>query len=67
VPRSETPTATTSPQWDDRRLLCDLAELHSLASYIRLAPNKPAAATELDIRLRSLRSGNRDVQWRAVS
>ncbi|WP_197289639.1 phosphotransferase family protein [Saccharothrix sp. NRRL B-16348] len=54
-------------EWNGWRLLRDLAELHSLASYIRLSPNKPAAATELDIRLRSLRSGNRDVQWRAVS
>jgi aminoglycoside phosphotransferase (APT) family kinase protein len=52
------------PSWD---LLRDIAELHSLASYIRLAAVKRAAQYELARRLWSLRSGDRSVRWRAVS
>lgn len=54
-------------QWPNWVLLRDVAELHSLASYIRLSPSKPAAARELDKRVRSLRSGDRSVRWRAIS
>ncbi|WP_312884667.1 phosphotransferase enzyme family protein [Nocardia barduliensis] len=53
--------------WSGWRLLRDIAELHSIASYIRLAPHKPAASEQLEIRVRSLRSGDRGVLWRAVS
>ncbi|MEV6325976.1 aminoglycoside phosphotransferase family protein [Nocardia sp. NPDC051787] len=52
--------------WPGWRLLRDIAELHSIASYIRLAPHKPAAARQLGARVRSLRSGNRSVRWQAV-
>jgi thiamine kinase-like enzyme len=55
---------TQRPEW---RLLRDIAELHSLSAYIRLAPTKPAAATELDKRVNSLRSGDRTVRWQAIS
>ncbi|MGH3761716.1 phosphotransferase family protein [Actinophytocola sp.] len=34
-------------RWPHWTLLRDIAELHSLSSYIRLAPGKPAAAKEL--------------------
>ncbi|GAA1309710.1 aminoglycoside phosphotransferase family protein [Saccharothrix xinjiangensis] len=54
-------------QWSEWRILRDITELHSLGSYIRLAPDKPAAAQELNIRLRSLRSGDRSIRWTAVS
>jgi Ser/Thr protein kinase RdoA (MazF antagonist) len=54
-------------QWPSWALLRDIAELHSLASYIRLGPGKPAAAAELDRRVRSLRSGDRSVRWQAIS
>ena len=52
------------PRWP---LLRDLTELHALASYIRLAPAKPSAAEELERRVRSLRSGDRSVVWRAIA
>ncbi|GGM85114.1 aminoglycoside phosphotransferase [Longimycelium tulufanense] len=54
-------------QWPQWTLLRDLSELHSLASYIRLAPSKPAAAHELDTRIRSLRTGDTTTQWRSIS
>ncbi|MPZ80265.1 MAG: phosphotransferase [Actinophytocola sp.] len=54
-------------RWRNWTLLRDIAELHSVASYIRLAPGKPAAAEELARRVTSLRSGDRSVRWRAVS
>ncbi|PPK66211.1 aminoglycoside phosphotransferase family protein [Actinokineospora auranticolor] len=57
-------TLTDWPHWT---VLRDIAELHSLASYIRLAPGKPTAATELATRLRSLRTGDRATRWHAVS
>lgn len=53
--------------WPSWTLLCDIAELHSLASYIRLASSKPAAAGELTKRVKSLRSGDRSVRWQAIS
>jgi Ser/Thr protein kinase RdoA (MazF antagonist) len=55
---------TRWPQW---RLLRDIAELHSLASYIRLGPSKPAAAAELEKRMQSLRSGDRSIRWQPIS
>ena len=54
-------------RWPSWALLRDIAELHSLASYIRLAAVKRAARDELASRVRSLRSGDRSVRWRAVS
>jgi hypothetical protein len=53
--------------WPNWALLRDIAELHPLASYIGLGPGEPAAAVELDRRVRSLRSGDRFVQWQAIS
>lgn len=53
--------------WPHWPLLRDIAELHSLASYIRLAPDKPAAAEELMKRMDSLRSNDRFVRWQAIS
>ncbi|MBF6299091.1 aminoglycoside phosphotransferase family protein [Nocardia amamiensis] len=53
--------------WPGWRLLRDIAELHSIASYIRLAPHKSAAAEQLEVRVRSLRQDDRHVLWRAVS
>lgn len=55
---------TTWPQWT---VLRDITELHSLSAYIRLAPSNPEMASELRRRVRSLRTGDRAVQWRAVS
>ncbi|WP_280483880.1 phosphotransferase family protein [Nocardia farcinica] len=54
-------------RWPGWRLLRDIAELHSIASYIRLAPHKPSAAEQLEVRVRSLRLGDRRTLWRAVS
>jgi Phosphotransferase enzyme family len=54
-------------RWPGWPLLRDIAELHSLGSYIRLAPAKPAAAGELARRVDSLRTGDRSVRWHAVS
>jgi Ser/Thr protein kinase RdoA (MazF antagonist) len=54
-------------RWPSWPLLRDIAELHSLASYIRLAAVKPAARDELARRVGSLRSGDRSIHWRAVS
>ncbi|WP_433198989.1 phosphotransferase [Nocardia sp. CA-107356] len=53
--------------WPEWTLLRDITELHSLGSYIRLAPSKPAAAAELDHRLQSLKTGDREAIWQAVS
>jgi len=53
--------------WPGWILLRDLIELHSIGSYIRMAPTKPAAASELHSRVRSLRSGDRSVLWHPVS
>lgn len=52
--------------WSHWTVLRDIAELHSVASYIRLAPSKPAAARELAVRVQSLRSGDRTVRWQAI-
>jgi hypothetical protein len=52
--------------WPDWTLLRDLTELHSLGAYIRLAPSKPAATTELRHRLHSLRTGDASAQWHAT-
>ncbi|WP_330234317.1 phosphotransferase family protein [Nocardia sp. NBC_00508] len=53
--------------WSKWHLLRDIAELHSVGAYIRLAPDKPAAAEQLRVRILSLRSGDRKVRWTAVS
>ena len=52
--------------WPGWVLLRDIAEFHSVGSYIRLAPDKPLAAAELRRRVRSLRTGDRSVVWRAI-
>jgi hypothetical protein len=52
--------------WPGWVLLRDITELHSVSSYIRLAPDKPAAAAELRHRAQSLRTGDRAVVWRAI-
>ncbi|UJW32466.1 aminoglycoside phosphotransferase family protein [Saccharothrix sp. AJ9571] len=52
--------------WPGWTLLRDVTELHALSAYIRLAPGKPAAATELHHRIRSLRNGDRSARWRAI-
>ncbi|UGT64508.1 phosphotransferase family protein [Nocardia asteroides] len=52
------------PQWP---LLRDIAEMHSLGAYIRLAPDKPRAAEQLAVRLASLRTGDRRIRWSAIS
>lgn len=53
--------------WPDWPVIRDIASLHSLASYIRLAPTKPAAGVELHHRLRSLRTGDENARWHAIS
>ncbi|MEV4129340.1 phosphotransferase [Nocardia sp. NPDC049707] len=53
--------------WSGWTSLRDIVELHSIGSYIRLAPDKPAAANELHRRVRSLHSGDRSVIWQPVS
>jgi len=50
--------------WDGWRVLRDARDLHSLAAYIRIAPNQPAAAHELRHRLTTLRTGDRNSTWR---
>lgn len=52
--------------WPGWTLLRDITELHALGAYIRLAPSKPAAATELHHRIRSLRTGDRSARWHAI-
>ncbi|MGH3620539.1 MAG: phosphotransferase family protein [Sciscionella sp.] len=52
--------------WPEWTLLRDLTELHSLSSYIRLAPSKPAAAHELHHRIQSLRTTDTTAQWHAI-
>ncbi|MFC3960410.1 phosphotransferase family protein [Nocardia jiangsuensis] len=52
------------PRWP---LLRDVAEMHSLGAYIRLAPDKPRAAEQLAVRLASLRTGDRRIRWSAIS
>ncbi len=53
--------------WPHWHLLRDIAELHSVGAYIRLAPYKPAASDELKVRISSLRTGDRAVRWTAVA
>jgi hypothetical protein len=52
-------------RWPGWTVLRDCRELHSLAAYIRTAPDKPAAAHELHTRVRSLQTGSAD-DWRVV-
>lgn len=54
-------------RWPAWPLLRDIAELRSLAAYIRLASTKPAAADELARRVDSLRTGDRSIRWQSVS
>lgn len=51
--------------WPGHTVLREARQLHSLAAYIRLAPDKPAAATELHARLADL-TEQRPHTWRAV-
>jgi Ser/Thr protein kinase RdoA (MazF antagonist) len=53
--------------WPGWGLLRDIAELHSLGAYIRLAPSKPAAEKELKHRIQSIRTGDPSAQWHAIS
>jgi Ser/Thr protein kinase RdoA (MazF antagonist) len=53
-------------EWPGWPVLRDARDLHSLAAYIRTAPDKPTSAQELRRRLVSLRTGRRDVPWRVV-
>ncbi len=53
--------------WTGWTLICDLTELHSLASYIRRAATNPAAHDELHRRVDSLVNDERSVVWRSVS
>lgn len=53
--------------WQGWTGLRDITELHSLSAYLRLAPTSPAAALELNTRIRSLRTGDRTARWQAVS
>jgi Ser/Thr protein kinase RdoA (MazF antagonist) len=53
--------------WPGWTVIRDIASLHSLASYIRLAPTKPTASAELHHRLRSLRTGDEKARWHAIS
>lgn len=41
-------------EWPEHTVLREARQLHSLAAYIRLAPDKPTAATELHARLADL-------------
>ncbi|WP_410570696.1 phosphotransferase family protein [Amycolatopsis sp. cmx-4-61] len=52
--------------WPGWKLLRDITELHALGAYIRLAPDKPAAAAELHHRVRSLRTDDRSARWHAI-
>src|SRR5262249_48966194 len=52
--------------WPDYQVLRDIRDLHSLAAYIRAGTRKPAALTELRVRVASIRDGDRTVQWTAV-
>lgn len=52
--------------WPSWPLLRDITELHALGAYIRLAPDKPAAAAELRHRIRSLRTSDRSARWHAI-
>lgn len=54
-------------EWSGWPLLRDITEYHSLGAYIRLAAETIKAAVELDHRVRSLRSGDRDVVWKTIS
>jgi aminoglycoside phosphotransferase (APT) family kinase protein len=53
----------TWPSWP---ILREIRDLHSLAAYIRAAPEKTAARTELQRRIASLQSGDRECRWKAV-
>jgi aminoglycoside phosphotransferase (APT) family kinase protein len=53
--------------WTGWTLIRDLTELHSLAGYIRRGATNPVARDELDRRVDSLVTGDRDVVWRSVS
>jgi Ser/Thr protein kinase RdoA (MazF antagonist) len=53
--------------WPGWVVVRDIIEMHSLASYLRNATTVPAAASQLRLRVASLRTGNRAVRWTAVS
>lgn len=52
--------------WPDYQTLRDIRDLHSLAAYIRAGTGKPAALTQLRIRIASLRDGDPSVRWAAI-
>jgi hypothetical protein len=49
--------------WPEHAVLRDIRDLHSLAAYIRVAPDKPTALTQLRLRIRSIRAGDRTIRW----
>ncbi|HEX2805474.1 MAG TPA: aminoglycoside phosphotransferase family protein, partial [Kineosporiaceae bacterium] len=51
--------------WDGYTVLRDIQELHTLTSFIRLAPTDPAAATQLRHRITCLRHGDLTTSWTA--
>jgi aminoglycoside phosphotransferase (APT) family kinase protein len=52
--------------WAGWTVLRDIRELHSLAAYLRVAETNPRAAAQLHHRLRSLRTGDRNVRWQSL-
>ncbi|MFJ8966983.1 phosphotransferase enzyme family protein [Lentzea sp. NPDC102401] len=53
--------------WPGWVVVRDIIEMHSLASYLRLATSVPAAAAQLTFRVASLRNDDRTARWTAVS
>jgi Ser/Thr protein kinase RdoA (MazF antagonist) len=49
--------------WDGYPVLRDIHQLHTLTSFIRLAPTDPAARAELRHRITCLRNGDQSTRW----
>jgi hypothetical protein len=49
--------------WDGYPVLRDIHELHTLTSFIRLAPTDPAARAELHHRITCLRNSDHTTRW----
>jgi hypothetical protein len=49
--------------WDGYPVLRDIHQLHTLTSFIRLAPTDPAAHAELRHRITCLRNGDQSTRW----
>jgi aminoglycoside phosphotransferase (APT) family kinase protein len=52
--------------WPQHQALRDIRDLHALAAYIRVAPDKPAALAQLRVRIDSIRTNDHTVRWAAV-